>query len=276
MRFVTASTLAAFVLLSPCELLALDLAPNGGQERLVRTLRQVAAPEPPADDGQPSPQEICATLAQAATANDLPVIFFLRLIWHESRFDPFAISRAGALGVAQFMPKVARAIGLSDPFDPAEALPASARFLRDLHEKFGNLGLAAAAYNAGTRRIREWLDRRGRLPQETRDYVVKVTGRSPEDWAKAALGEIALAMPPAPCRAPQSLTVPGGTAPMPAPRPRLLEAAAAPDVSAAAKTHRHKAKASLARKRPAIAAAARGRARAHARAHAHAHAARRR
>src|SRR5690349_19648716 len=104
-----------------------------------------------------SVKEICSTVASAAMANDLPVFFFLRLIWQESRFDPLAISRAGAQGIAQFMPRVAAAMGLNDPFDPEQALPKSARFLRTLHEQFGNIGLAAAAYNAGARRIQDWL-----------------------------------------------------------------------------------------------------------------------
>jgi hypothetical protein len=59
--------------------------------------------------------------------NDLPVDFFARLIWQESRFDPTAVSRAGAQGVAQFMPATANARGLADPFDPIEAIAHSAK-----------------------------------------------------------------------------------------------------------------------------------------------------
>jgi len=86
---------------------------------------------------------ICDAIAAAGTENDLPVDFFARLIWQESRFDPTAVSRAGAQGVAQFMPATANARGLADPFDPIEAIAHSA--LRDLRREFGNLGLAAAA-----------------------------------------------------------------------------------------------------------------------------------
>ena len=84
-------------------------------------------------------------VAAAAGENDLPVDFFARLIWQESRFDPTAVSRAGAQGVAQFMPATASARGLADPFDPIEAIAHSAKLLRDLRREFGNLGLAAAA-----------------------------------------------------------------------------------------------------------------------------------
>jgi hypothetical protein len=118
-------------------------------------------------------------------ANDLPIDFFSALIWQESRFDPQAMSRAGAQGVAQFMPATASARGLADPFDPAEAITKSAQLLRDLRHEFGNLGLAAAAYNAGPGRVRDWLAGRRDLPGETRAYVRLVTGRSAQEWAGA-------------------------------------------------------------------------------------------
>jgi hypothetical protein len=84
------------------------------------------------------------------------------------------------------MPGTASERGLFDPFDPVSALPKAAEFLEELHRTFGNLGLAAAAYNAGPRRIRDWLDGHGGLPAETRNYVIKITGRSAEDWAAAS------------------------------------------------------------------------------------------
>jgi hypothetical protein len=55
--------------------------------------------------------------------------------------------------------------------------------LRDLRAEFGNLGLADAAYNAGPRRVRDWLAGRGGLPAETRHYVHAITGRMTESWA---------------------------------------------------------------------------------------------
>jgi transglycosylase-like protein with SLT domain len=143
-----------------------------------------------------SREELCDALASAAQANDLPVGFFARLIWQESRFVASAVSRAGAQGVAQFMPPVAAELGLSDPFDPLQALPKSAEFLRALRREFGNLGLAAAAYNAGAGRIKGWLERRAKLPErirgraklpkETQDYVTTITGHAPERWIVGA------------------------------------------------------------------------------------------
>ncbi len=129
---------------------------------------------------------LCNALLTSAQDNDLPVPFFANLIWQESRLQRDSVSRAGALGIAQFMPEVASEVGLADPFDPRQAIPASARFLRVLRQHFGNLGYVAAAYNAGSHRVGDWLDRRHPLPQETRTYVLRVTGRSAEAWRKRA------------------------------------------------------------------------------------------
>jgi hypothetical protein len=113
------------------------------------------------------------------------------VIWQESRFRADAVgpvTRSGkrALGIAQFMPGTAAERELLDPMDPIQALPKSAEFLRDLRSQFGNLGLAAAAYNAGPRRVREWIDGTGPMPAQTRAYVEAITGASVEQWAKAA------------------------------------------------------------------------------------------
>src|SRR5712671_6974345 len=124
----------------------------------------------------------CDILNSAASTHGIPPEFFARLIRQESNFDPNSVSRAGAQGIAQFMPGTARWRGLSDPFEPTEALYESARWLGELRDQFGNLGLAAAAYNAGPRRIRDWIAGRGQLPRETRAYVRIITGRAAEEW----------------------------------------------------------------------------------------------
>ena len=64
------------------------------------------------------------------------------------------ISHAGALGIAQFIPETAVEYGLMNPFEPIHALFAAGKLLRKLNDRFGNLGLAAAAYNAGPQRVR--------------------------------------------------------------------------------------------------------------------------
>jgi hypothetical protein len=133
-------------------------------------------------------EAICLMIESAAKANDLPLEFFARVIWQESRFQSDAVgpvTRNGqrAQGIAQFMPGTANERRLLDPFDPVQALPKSAEFLSELRNQFGNLGLAAAAYNAGPRRVQEWLAGTGPMPQETRNYVVAITGSTVDVWA---------------------------------------------------------------------------------------------
>lgn len=137
--------------------------------------------------------EVCDALADAATEYDLPVAFLARLIWQESRFRQSAVSPVGAQGVAQFMPRIAAHYGLENPFDPVESLSASAKFLSELRDTFGNLGLAAAAYNGGSGRVQNWLARRSRLPEETRNYVKIITGHEPERWTETS-GNVELAV----------------------------------------------------------------------------------
>jgi hypothetical protein len=133
-------------------------------------------------------EAMCLMIESAARANDLPLEFFARVIWQESRFQPDAvgpITRSGrrAQGIAQFMPGTASERRLLDPFDPVQALPKSAEFLNELRGQFGNLGLAAAAYNAGPRRVQDWLGAKGGMPGETRNYVFAITGTSIDEWA---------------------------------------------------------------------------------------------
>jgi hypothetical protein len=148
-------------------------------------------------------ESICLLIESAAVANGLPVDFFARVIWRESRYNPAAVgplTRSGqrAQGIGQFMPGTAAERRVLDPFNPVEALPKSAEFLSELRGQFGNLGLAAAAYNAGPQRVRDWLAGRRKLPRETRSYVSAVTGRSADDWAAAGASDLNQKNPPAP------------------------------------------------------------------------------
>jgi len=176
-------------------LLLLGIA--GAQDAPVEPPAHEAEASPPASESVPltpvkptaAQTSICLLLESAARAHGLPVEFFARVIWQESRFRADAIgpvTRSGrrAQGIAQFMPGTAAERNLLDPLDPIQALPKSAEFLRELRAEFGNLGLAAAAYNAGPRRVREWLSGSGGMPSETRNYVYAITGASVEQWAK--------------------------------------------------------------------------------------------
>jgi len=129
---------------------------------------------------------ICRLIETSARAEKLPVDYLTKLIWQESRFNAHAVSPKGAQGMAQFMPGTAAERGLADPFDPEQAIPKAANLLADLRARFGNLGLAAAGYNAGPQRVADWLAGKGGMPAETRNYVLIVTGLDVEDWRPGA------------------------------------------------------------------------------------------
>ena len=159
-------------------------------------------------------EDVCLALGREASANDLPAEFFTRLIWQESRFNPRARSHKGAEGIAQFMPGTARWRGLADSYEPFQALRESARWLAELREQFGNLGLAAAAYNAGPGRIQNWLSGRGALPSETRHYVRVITGRSAEEWSqRGAKDDDSYPLKVIPCTDIAKLFIPSGSRP---------------------------------------------------------------
>lgn len=171
------------------------------------SVEELAIPQAPIQGSTDSgtADAICLMIESAARANGLPLEFFARVIWQESRFQSDAVgpmTRYGtrAQGIAQFMPGTASERGLLDPFNPVQALPKSAEFLAELRDQFGNLGLAAAAYNAGPRRVQEWLAGTGSMPYETRNYVSVITGSSIDDWAKAGKGgKMPESAPPTTC-----------------------------------------------------------------------------
>jgi soluble lytic murein transglycosylase-like protein len=124
-----------------------------------------AAPQPPAD--------LAALIDRAALAHGLPPRLLAALVQEESGFDPNARSRAGAMGLTQLMPATAAALGVSDPWNPAENLDAGAAYLAGLIDRYGgNVPLALAAYNAGPGAVAEW----GGIPPypETQRYVRNV------------------------------------------------------------------------------------------------------
>ncbi len=190
--------IAVVMLLSPVPwAIAEDTAPAAADSEVAKpSVEELAIPgvaQKTADNSRETDtrEAMCLMIESAARANGLPLEFFARVIWQESRFQSDAVgpvTRSGqrAQGIAQFMPGTASERRLLDPFDPVQALPKSAEFLSELRSQFGNLGLAAAAYNAGPRRVQEWLAGTGPMPQETRNYVVAITGSTVDDWATTA------------------------------------------------------------------------------------------
>lgn len=142
----------------------------------------VARADPPRSARQKLVSRVCDLIEAHAQENGLPRDFLARLIWKESRFDPNAVSPVGAEGIAQFMPGTAKMRGLANSFDIEQAIPASARYLGELKTGFGNLGLAAAAYNSGESRVTRWLGSGGFLPLETEEYVLDVMGEPADNF----------------------------------------------------------------------------------------------
>jgi hypothetical protein len=95
------------------------------------------------------PARFRAPLLRAAARWNVSAALLAAQLMAESNFNPFAVSAAGAKGIAQFIPSTAASYGLRDPFDPVEAISAQAHLMSDLLRRFGSPALALAAYNAG-------------------------------------------------------------------------------------------------------------------------------
>jgi hypothetical protein len=120
------------------------------------------------------PARFAPLLRTAAQRWNVSAKLLAAQLYAESGFNPFAVSKAGAQGIAQFMPATARGMGLEDPFDAEQAIDAQAHLMRDLLRQFGSVPLALAAYNAGPGAV----SRCGCVPNypETRGYVARILG----------------------------------------------------------------------------------------------------
>ena len=140
------------------------------------------------------PAGLRPVITSSATANGIAPVVLAALLRSESGFDPRAVSPVGAQGIAQFMPGTARGIGLDDPFDPTQAIPAAARLLGGHLKEFGSLPLALAAYNAGPGAVHRY----GGIPpyRETQAYVARILalsgGAAAPGGGAAGLGGVVL------------------------------------------------------------------------------------
>jgi soluble lytic murein transglycosylase-like protein len=129
-------------------------------------------------DGAPAPALVPERwrdpLVRASAKWNVPVELLAAQLYAESNFNPFAVSGAGAQGLAQFTPETARAYGLVDPFDGTAAIEAQAHLMHDLLSRYKTAALALAAYNAGAGAVERF---HGIPPfAETQGYVTKVLG----------------------------------------------------------------------------------------------------
>ena len=107
-----------------------------------------------------------------AREKNLPSCLIRAIIKTESDFHPKAVSDKGAKGLMQLMPGVCRRYGVRDPFNPEQNIRAGVAFFKDMLERFRNLALALAAYNAGP----EAVERHKGVPpyEETKQYIIEV------------------------------------------------------------------------------------------------------
>ena len=132
-----------------------------------------AAEEPqtpaPLPNTPPSPQPFDAIVRRVATEHSLDPNLLHAILIVESAYRPDAVSRAGAQGLAQLMPGTARDLGVDDPFNPEQNVAGGGAYIAGMLERYRDVRLALAAYNAGPGRV----DRLGRVPAipETEGYV---------------------------------------------------------------------------------------------------------
>jgi hypothetical protein len=113
-------------------------------------------------------------LTRASARWNVPIDLLAAQLAVESNFNPFAVSPAGAQGIAQIMPGTAKALGLGDPMNGEASIDAQAHLMHDLLARFKTAALALAAYNAGAGAV----DRHDGIPPfaETQGYVARVLG----------------------------------------------------------------------------------------------------
>ena len=124
---------------------------------------------------QASPEEIEASIEQAAARHNVDPNLVRAVVKVESNFNPNAVSRKGAMGLMQLMPSTARQLKVKNPFDPEQNVDAGVRHLKQLLENYGgDVRLTLAAYNAGAGAVA----RSAGVPHyaETQSYVKRITG----------------------------------------------------------------------------------------------------
>lgn len=146
--------------------------PAGDDWKLIVRTRKAWSP----DRVRPMPENrarFWPLVDAAARRHGLNQALIDAVITAESGYNPDALSTAGAMGLMQLMPETARAFGVDDPTDPAQNIEGATRYLRRLMDRYLNLELALAAYNAGETAVARFDNRIPPYP-ETRHYVSKV------------------------------------------------------------------------------------------------------
>jgi soluble lytic murein transglycosylase-like protein len=150
-------------------------APAAAPSSFATTLATVQTPAVAGAAGGGSSEPFGAEIDAAAARYGIDPALLRGLVRQESGFDPRAHSGAGAMGLTQLMPATASALGVTDPYDPAQSLDGGAHYLREMLDRFGNdPAKALAAYNAGPGAVARF----GGVPPyaETQHYVQNILG----------------------------------------------------------------------------------------------------
>lgn len=147
---------------------------------LMQTTAGAAIPEaskieqnPPQSDNNTARSDFSSYIDQASRTYGVDADLIRSVIRAESGFDSRATSPKGAMGLMQLMPDTARGLGVSNAYDPQENIMAGTRYLKSLLDRYdGDVPRALAAYNWGMGNVERNPDR---LPQETRDYIARIT-----------------------------------------------------------------------------------------------------
>lgn len=133
-------------------------------------------PPHPADktrDGTTTPAMIDRIIGHSSEKYGVDATLIRAVIRAESDFDPRATSPRGAMGLMQLMPETAKDLGVTNPYDPVQNVAAGTRYLKTLLDRYdGNTNAALAAYNWGMGNVER---NPGRLPEETKTYIARVT-----------------------------------------------------------------------------------------------------
>lgn len=130
-----------------------DAGPGTGSQAVGGPLEPIYityAPGGAAASGSVSTQiNLSAIIMREAARNNFDPYLVQVLIYHESGYNNYAVSPAGAQGLMQLMPGTGQRLGVTDPFNPYQNVAAGVRYLREQYDAFGDINLALAAYNAG-------------------------------------------------------------------------------------------------------------------------------